>query len=265
MPYVLPKEKETEQIFSRILSSRKACERLSEVFYNHLYDDNQYIDPDPGHLAEVLLTAYQNGDVSAVLLELCQRSMFDLLKEAYLIPRRFHGKAGENPVLLTDGAGKLLKNKEASVSGHEYRKFCEIYEKHSPAPQSGLYLADGYTLVRSYTQHMDICEKKDSRQRGILVLYALPDTRQFHLTEAQAYEAVLTTFQEIQKTAFSAIVFYGQDTGCRQGKSFDELGVLLPVHQFEHKMLQHLDAIDRLVLACRSKMAQSAGIDKKGL
>jgi len=25
--------------------------------------------------------------------------MFDLLKEAYLIPKRFHGKAGENPIL----------------------------------------------------------------------------------------------------------------------------------------------------------------------
>ena len=34
--------------------------------------------------------------------------MFDLLREAYLIPKRFHGKAGKNPVLLTNPEGELL-------------------------------------------------------------------------------------------------------------------------------------------------------------
>ena len=97
MSLVLPREEEVEKMFSRILASRDACERLSETFYNHLCDDNRFIDSDPGHFAEVMLKAYENGDVSAVLLELCNRSMFDLLKEAYLIPKRFHGKTGENP------------------------------------------------------------------------------------------------------------------------------------------------------------------------
>ena len=60
------------------------------------------------------MNAYKNGDVSALLLELCHRSMFDLLKEAYLIPKRFHGKAGENPILLTDADGKLLADKRIS-------------------------------------------------------------------------------------------------------------------------------------------------------
>ena len=92
MSLVLPREEEVEKMFSRILASRDACERLSETFYNHLCDDNRFIDSDPGHFAEVMLKAYENGDVSAVLLELCNRSMFDLLKEAYLIPKRFHGK-----------------------------------------------------------------------------------------------------------------------------------------------------------------------------
>ena len=81
MSLVLPREEEVEKMFSRILASRDACERLSETFYNHLCDDNRFIDSDPGHFAEVMLKAYENGDVSAVLLELCNRSMFDLLKE----------------------------------------------------------------------------------------------------------------------------------------------------------------------------------------
>lgn len=265
MPLVLPREEEVENIFSRILSSEAACERLSETVYGHLLDDNRYDDPDSHHLAEVLFTAYQNGDVSAVLLELCNRSMFDLLKEAYLIPKRFHGKAGENPVLLTDKEGMLLEEKKDLVSKREYKKFFEVYQSHSAAPCSRLYLADGYDLTRYYTEGMEITERKENRKRGILILYALPDTKKLHLTEAQAYDVVWTTFQEIQKVAFSAVVYYGQETGTNKGKSFDELGVLLPIHQFENKMLQHLDKIDGLVLDCRENMRKIAAAESLDL
>ena len=94
-----------------------------ETFYDHLCDDNRYMDPDPHHFAEVLLNAYKNGDVSALLLELCNRSMFDLLKESYLIPRRFHGKCGENPVLLTDVDGDLLEEEKAVVQNMNIKNF----------------------------------------------------------------------------------------------------------------------------------------------
>ena len=47
MSLVLPREEEVEKMFSRILASRDACERLSETFYNHLCDDNRFIDSDP--------------------------------------------------------------------------------------------------------------------------------------------------------------------------------------------------------------------------
>lgn len=139
MSLVLPREEEVENIFSRILSSNESCERLLETFYDHLCDDNRFMDPDPHHFAEVLLNAYKNGDVSALLLEICNRSMFDLLKEA-----------------------------------------------------------------------------------------------------------------------FSAIVFYGQETGSKSGKFYDELGVLLPIREFESTMLHHLGVIDDLVLSCREKMIKTA-------
>ena len=112
---------------------------------------------------------------------------------------------------------------------------------------------------------MNICEKKENKQRGILVLYALPDTKKLNLTEAQAYDVIWNTFQEIQQEAYSAIVYYGQETGSRSGKSFDELGVLLPIHQFESKMLQHLSVIDGLVLSCRENMIKVAGSDSLDL
>ena len=47
--------------------------------------------------------------------------MFDLLRDAYLIPQTFHGKAGENPVLLTSPSGDLLEGKD--VSHHTMRRF----------------------------------------------------------------------------------------------------------------------------------------------
>ena len=84
--------------------------------------------------------------------------MFDLLREAYLIPKKFHGKAGENPVLLTDAAGELLPGEK--VSAREYAKFKETYEHHECAPRSALYLADGYDLVRTYTEGLNITEEK---------------------------------------------------------------------------------------------------------
>jgi hypothetical protein len=262
MSLVLPREEAGENIFSRILSSEAACERLSETFYTHLLDENRSADPDPHHLAQVLFTAYQNGDVSALLLELCNRSLFDLLKESYLIPKRFHGKSGENPVLLTDESGMLLEGKQDGVPKHEYKKFLEIYQAHSAVPSSKLYLADGYDLTRYYTEGMEITERKEQKKRGILILYALPDTKKLHFTEAQAYDVVWTTFQEIQKVAFSAVVYYGQETETSRGKSFDELGVLLPIHQFENRMLQHLEKIDHLVLACRENMRNLAGAQR---
>lgn len=260
MSLVLPREEEVENIFSRILSSNEFCERLLETFYDHLCDDNRYMDPNPHHFAEVLLNAYKNGDVSALLLEICNRSMFDLLKEAYLIPKRFYGKSGENPVLLTDADGNLLEEKKDLVSKHEYKKFHEIYTAHSAAPRSKLYLADGYDLIRYYQPSgMDIYEKHENKERGILILYALPDTKKMNLTEAQAYDVIWSTFHKIQDEAFSSIVYYGQESGTRSGKTFDELGVLLPLHQFEAKMLHHLNVIDGLVLSCREEMMKSAG------
>ena len=61
-----------------------------------------------------------------------------------------------------------------------------------------------------------------------------------------------------------AVVFYGQETGVKKEnpeKPFDELGVLLPIHEFEKKMLQHMEEIDGIVLACRERMMELAGND----
>ena len=112
MHTVLPREEAVEAIFSKIVASPASCEQLREVVYEHLEDEQIFEKNQAEHFTEVLFQAYKNGDISALLLELCGRSMFDLLREAYLIPKKFHGKAGENPVLLTDVDGNLLARRQ---------------------------------------------------------------------------------------------------------------------------------------------------------
>lgn len=263
MQTVLPREEEVEAIFSQILASPDSCKKLMDVFYDAMDDNHLLEEDDPKHFSKVLFYAYQNGDISALLLKLCGKSMFDLLREAYLIPKRFHGKAGKNPVLLTNPEGELLPEAKKLVSGREYSKFKEVFQSHACAPRSKLYLADGYDIVRSYVNGSDmtITEKRENKRRGIMILYALPDTVKLGLTEAQAYAVVWDTFHRIQKEAPHAMAYYGQETGRKETQTFDEIGILLPIREFEKKMIHHLEEVDGLVLTCREKMMKKAGME----
>lgn len=122
----IPRETEVEEVFEKILQSPEACERLEETFYDRFSDENISPDTRSQHFARALFSAYEEQDISALLLEICQRSMFDLLREAYLIPKRFHGKAGDNPVLLTDAEGNMLETPARRISSHEWNKYQEI-------------------------------------------------------------------------------------------------------------------------------------------
>ena len=65
----------------------------------------------------------------------------------------------------------------------------------------------------------------------------------------------------IQQRCPTAMVFYGQDTGCKLQENHDELGVLLPLKEFEHNILHHLEQVDGVVLRCREEMIHQAGKD----
>ena len=66
---------------------------------------------------------------------------------------------------------------------------------------------------------------------------------------------------EIQQRCPTEMVFYGQDTGCKLQENHDELGVLLPLKEFEHNILDHLEQVDGIVLRCREEMIHQAGKD----
>ena len=149
MKTVLPREQAVEDIFSRILASPEASGKLWEVFYQYLDDEHMLVDEDPDHfLAGTLSRFTRTGDVSDSLLELCGKSMFDLLREAYLIPRKFHGKAGENPVLLTNVEGELLPEAGKMVSAHEY----ENLKRHLTG--MSVYPGPGFTLQMDMTLYI---------------------------------------------------------------------------------------------------------------
>ena len=96
MSTIFPREEKTEQIFDEILKNPHACERLKDTFFEAIPDI-------PGTVfAAALFTAYENKDLSAFMMAVCNSSVFDLLRNSFLISIRFNDKGVENPIFLTD-------------------------------------------------------------------------------------------------------------------------------------------------------------------
>ena len=227
MTSLFPRETHPEALFQKILSQPQAKARLYETFCAELED---YTDTE-GLVSRTmpygLLRAYENQDLSAFLVGLCGNTMFDLLRAA---PRTL-------------------------------RKFSELRQDHTCVPRSALYLAEGSQLRHQYDREGQPKEVRIPARQGVLALYALPDTAQLGLSEAQAYSVVFDAFNAIQDSCPTALVFYGQDTGYKRQRPYDELGVLLPLKEFEHRLLHHLEQIDGIALACRESMFRLAGSD----
>lgn len=101
MGTIFPREEKAEQIFQKILENPYACERLQDLFFEALSNTGDGNLTEKG-FASALFQAYQNRDMSAFLMAICENSMFDLLRNSFLIPIRFHDKGVTNPVRLTD-------------------------------------------------------------------------------------------------------------------------------------------------------------------
>ena len=81
-------EKKMQSIYlKKILENNDACERLRELFYEEFANSGDR-DLSEKQFVKALFDAYQNRDLSAFLMEICGNSMFDLLRNAFLIPMR---------------------------------------------------------------------------------------------------------------------------------------------------------------------------------
>ncbi len=108
-------------------------------------------------------------------MAICNNTLFDLLRNSFLIPYRFNADGKTNPVIMTDDNGQLLPEYETSIWEKEYRHFHKIYQ--TLGNNKNIYLARAYRYSHDYAANdmkpeQKILEKSD----GVLLIRELPDT-----------------------------------------------------------------------------------------
>ena len=158
MATIFPREEKAEALFGEILKNPEACRRLMDTFNDSL-DMADVLDAptlSAQQFAAALFDAYENKDLSAFLMALCQHSMFDLLRNAALIPFKFNADGQPNPVILTDDAGVLLPDNKFAVNKKLYDRFVRVFQKQEKVK---MYLASGYCKYHGYDEgSMDVVE-----------------------------------------------------------------------------------------------------------
>lgn len=247
MATIFPREEKAEALFGEILKNPEACRRLMDTFNDSL-DMADVLDAptmSAQQFTAALFNAYENKDLSAFLMAICQHSMFDLLRNAALIPFKFNADGQPNPVILTDDAGVLLPNNKFAVSSKVYDRFIRVFQKQEKVK---MYLASGYCKYHSYDEgSMDVVEYHYNQHLGLLLIYELPDTVKQKVTEAEAYSTVWDIQMKLQHALPRSVVYYGQDTLKDGGTRYDELGVFLPLEHFADRLERHVETATKIV------------------
>ena len=247
MATIFPREEKAEALFGEILKNPEACHRLMETFNDSL-DMADVLDAptvSAQQFTAALFNAYTNKDLSAFLMVLCQHSMFDLLRNAALIPFKFNADGQPNPVILTDDNGLLLPDNKFAVSKKEYDRFVRVFSKQDKVK---MYLATGYCKYHGYDENsMDVVEYHYNQHLGLLLIYELPDTVKQKVTEAEAYSTVWDIQMKLQHALPRSVVYYGQDSLEDGGTHYDELGVFLPLEHFADRLERHMETATKIV------------------
>ena len=125
---MFPREEHADVLFQKILNDPWACEKLQGTFCNSLFcneDNNFPLSPD--EFSQALFNAYHNRDLSAFLMAICQNTLFDLLRNSFLIPYRFNADGRTNPIIMTDESGNLLPGYKTTVHEKNYQHFYDVY------------------------------------------------------------------------------------------------------------------------------------------
>lgn len=181
-------------------------------------------------------------------MAICQHSLFDLLRNSYLIPFRFNADGKQNPVIMTDDNGNLLPEYKKAFHQKEYEHFREVY--NTLPNKKNLYLAKAYCYTHSYDPEISASTQIVLQEHtGILLIRELPDTVKQQETEAQAYCAVWDLMTDLEKELPMAFVFYGQDTLTEHDKRYDELGIFLPNSHFLKHLEKHVQRAEEIIYA----------------
>ena len=246
---IFPREEKSEILFEKILRDPWACEKLMDTFCNYLFCNDDFdCNLSPEEFAKSLLAAYLDRDMSAFLMSICNNTMFDLLRNSYLIPYRFNADGKTNPVIMTGGHGELLPEFKKSVREKDYQHFHDIYTHMTH--NENMYLAKAYRYSHEYTSdNMEVGQKILEECTGVLLIRELPDTVKLKETEAEAYCAVWDFMVELEKNLPMAFVFYGQDTLDKQGTRYDELGIFLPDSLLMKNLERHAMKAEAIIYA----------------
>ena len=82
MATIFPREEKAEMLFDKILENPEACRRLKSTFYDAIDSGDEFMTENlpAKQFTSELFDAYENKDLTAFLMAVCQNSMFDLLR-----------------------------------------------------------------------------------------------------------------------------------------------------------------------------------------
>ena len=114
---IFPREEKSEVLFDKILSDKWAYNKLFQTFCDNLFcNDDSGTDLSPLQFTEALFNCYTNKDLSAFLMAISQNTLFDLLRNSFLIPYRFNADGKQNPIIMTDD-NEEIRNSDARLIG----------------------------------------------------------------------------------------------------------------------------------------------------
>lgn len=244
-----PREERADVLFEKILHDPWACERLQETFCNYLFCNDEFDSSlSSQDFSEALFDAYQNKDLSAFLMAISQNTLFDLLRNSFLIPYRFNADGKQNPIIMTDDNGMLLSEYKNVVHEKDYQHFYNIYKNlHN---NKNIYFAKAYRYSHKYGDDPSVIEQQILEENtGILLIRELPDTVKLKETEAEAYSAVWDLMLKLEKNLPMAYIFYGQDSYVDNNRHFDELGIFLPNSIFLKNLENHVKKAEEIIYA----------------
>ena len=164
---IFPREEKADVLFNKILNDPWACEKLQGTFCNSLFcnEDNNF-PLSPAEFSQALFNAYHNRDLSAFLMAICQNTLFDLLRNSFLIPYRFNADGRTNPIIMTDESGNLLPGYKTTVREKDYQHFYDVYCDLDN--KKNIYFAQAYRYRHAYAS-----EKMDMEQQNKLLPLSL--------------------------------------------------------------------------------------------
>lgn len=247
MATIFPREEKTDLLFHKILENPKACRLLTQTVYDQM---NQYGDEpvrylDSPDFAKALFNAYDNRDISALLIALTGNSMFDLLRNSFLIPFTYDEDGIWNPVILSDEEGNLLEQTEIKVPEKDYERFRKEFKQMDDCR---MYLAYGWRLRHVYEpDSLKVVTKKYDEHFGVLLLYERPDSLKDKETKSEVYASLLDMMIALQEEMPGATVFYGQDSVTDHGNQYDGLGIFLSKHHLKPSFDQKLNVVTKII------------------